>query len=92
MELVGSYSNKALQSQELRDLRKQQSSEIKVRVVAKEIKIRQNQNRLAVAELERLASDYRSGVPVREIAAKYRINRNTVNEHARRMGLPRRHA
>src|SRR5664280_1914373 len=60
VELVGAYSNKALQSQNLRDLR-EQIPEIRIRVVSTAKKGRQKQKRLNPAQLEGLAHDYRSG-------------------------------
>ena len=92
MDFVGAYSNQALQSQNLRDLRERiNGTQIKIRVISKPKPGRQKQKRLSPAQLEGLAEDYRSGMPLRVIAYKYQVHRDTVNEHARRMGLPRRY-
>ena len=60
-------------------------------MIAKVSKGRQKQNRLNPAQLEALVGDYRSGMPIREIASKYGVNRDTVNNRARRRGLPQRY-
>lgn len=91
VELVGAYSNQALQSQKLRDLRRQ-IPEIGDLVASKAPKRRQKQKRLSAAQLESLAHDYRSGIPIRDIASKYQVNRDTVNNHVRRMKLPNRYS
>jgi hypothetical protein len=52
---------------------------------------RQHQRRLRQDELDHLVADYLSGVKVKELAERYRITRQTVLEHVRRQGLPRRH-
>ena len=90
MELVGAYSNQAPQSLNLRDLRKV-IPEISDRVTSKATMARQKQRRLTTAQLGDLVEDYRSGVPTREMAVKYRVDRDTVNSHVRRLGLPRRY-
>ena len=93
VELVGAYSNQALQSQELRDLRERiTGSTEKINVIAKSTSCRPRQKRLSPAQLQGLAEDYRSGMPLREIAFAYQIHRDTVNSHVRRMGLPKRHS
>jgi hypothetical protein len=52
---------------------------------------RQHQRRLRQDELDHLVADYLSGVKVKELAERYGITRQTVLEHRRRQGLPRRH-
>jgi hypothetical protein len=52
---------------------------------------RQHQRRLRQDELDHLVADYLSGVKVKELAERYRITRQTVLEHMRRQGVPRRH-
>ena len=92
VDLVGSYSNLALQSQNLRDLRERiNGTQIKIRVISKPKPGRQKQKRLSPAQLEGLVEDYRSGMPLREIAFKYQVHRDTANNHVRRMGLPSRY-
>ncbi len=60
-------------------------------MISKANKRRQKQNRLGPAQLESLVEEYRSGMPVGEIAAKYGVNRDTVNNHVRRIGVPGRY-
>jgi DNA-binding NarL/FixJ family response regulator len=92
VELVGAYSNHALPSQDWRDLRECIiGADAKIRVASKAKPDRQKQKRLSTAQLEGLAEDYRSGSPVRDIAVKYQVSRDTVNSHVRRMGLPKRY-
>ena len=88
--LSGLTRNHALRLDELRDLR-QQALAIESPEARRTSQSRQRQNRLDAAQLEGLAGDYRSGMPVRDIAERYRVSRDTVNDHARRMGLPRRY-
>ena len=64
---------------------------VRIKVVLRPKPARQQQRRLNPAQIEALANDYRDGMPVRTIAAKYQVNRDTVNEHVRRMGLPMRY-
>ena len=89
MEVVGVYSNQTRQSQHLRELWRQ-VPKVRMRVVFTTAQGRQEQHRLNSAQLAGLAHYDRSGVPVREIAAHDQVDRDTVNEHARRMGLARR--
>jgi DNA-binding NarL/FixJ family response regulator len=92
VEVLGRYSNQALQSQKLSDLLEHiASTQIRIRVISKPKPPRRKLRRLSTTQLEGLAKDYRSGMPLREIAAKYRVHRDTVNEHIRRMGLSQRH-
>lgn len=49
------------------------------------------QTLLRPAQVAPLVDEYRQGVPVGELAARYNVHRTTVSEHARRHGLlPRR--
>jgi transposase-like protein len=52
---------------------------------------KQHQRRLEADELNRLVADYMSGVDVVELATRYGIARQTVFDHMRRQGAPRRH-
>ncbi len=53
--------------------------------------LRQAQTRLTVAQTKELLAQYQQGVPVKELAAQFRIARQTVTEIYRRAGLePRR--
>lgn len=45
--------------------------------------------KLTAEQSEALAEDFRVGVRVTELAAKYRVNRNTVHEHLNKHGLRR---
>jgi hypothetical protein len=51
---------------------------------------RQAQRRLAADDIEELIAKYRSGVPVRTLAAAIRVNRTTVLDHLDRNGMARR--
>jgi DNA-directed RNA polymerase specialized sigma24 family protein len=51
---------------------------------------RQLQKRLKPSKREDLADDYRAGMSVREVAAKYKIHRTTVLRHLERAGVTRR--
>lgn len=48
------------------------------------------QRRLEADDIAALVAGYRSGVPVDELAASFRINRTTVLGHVRRHGVPKR--
>lgn len=48
---------------------------------------RRVQHRLRPDEVTELTSAYRAGASVKELAAKYRLNRNTVTAHLRRHGI-----
>ena len=51
---------------------------------------RQHHRRLHSDELRRLVADYVAGVEVIELAKRYRVSRQTVFEHMRRLGAPKR--
>ena len=42
---------------------------------------------LNATQSESMAADYQAGVPVKELAAKYKISRETVSKHLRRHGI-----
>lgn len=48
------------------------------------------QRRLGPGEVADLVAAYRTGVPVEELAASFRVNRTTVLGHVRRHGVPKR--
>lgn len=50
----------------------------------------QSQTRLSASNREKLLSGYAEGVPVQELAARFKIHRATVREVARRAGHPGR--
>lgn len=49
----------------------------------------QRQRRLSKDEVAQLASDYKAGKTVRELAELYHIHRTTVMDHLRRSGIPK---
>lgn len=51
---------------------------------------RQSQTRLSVSSRAELLAGYASGVPVRELAAQFKVHRGTVREIARQAGLAAR--
>lgn len=51
---------------------------------------KQAQHRLESEEIARLLERYRAGVKIDDLAAEFAVNRNTVMEHVRRAGAPRR--
>lgn len=50
----------------------------------------QKQRRLTEREIEKLTSDYQSGMTIKRLSDRYRIHRTTVYEHLDRNGVPRR--
>lgn len=50
----------------------------------------QPQTRLSASNRERLLAGYTEGVPIQELAARFKIHRATVREIVRRAGHPRR--
>ena len=89
MDLVGRYSNPPYTSGALRELTEMIPDGMVNRATG--VAPRQRQHRLRPQELEQLTSDYRSGVAVNDLAARYDIDRHTVIEHMRRQGVPRRY-
>jgi hypothetical protein len=55
-----------------------------------ERKEKQFHHRLYSEEIEQLIADYQAGAKVRDLADRYRVNRNTVIQHINRAGV-RRH-
>lgn len=53
--------------------------------------VRQSQRRLSPEELRQLLEGYHAGVPVTELVTRYRINRTTLFDHARKAGGSRRY-
>ena len=49
------------------------------------------QRRLEPDQAAELVTAYQQGITVRELAARYLINRTTVLGHLRRQGVPKRH-
>jgi transposase-like protein len=49
------------------------------------------QRRLEPDQVAELVTAYQQGTTVKELAARYRINRTTVLGHLRRQGVPKRH-
>jgi hypothetical protein len=50
----------------------------------------QRQKRLGEMELNGFKVSYLAGLPIKELAEKYNINRDTVLQHAKRLGLTKR--
>ena len=48
---------------------------------------KQKQTRLSSQELAAFCAAYQDGMPVRELAQRFKISQHTVSEHARRQGL-----
>jgi DNA invertase Pin-like site-specific DNA recombinase len=81
-----SYAFRRLCEQDLRGLierkgRKQQRERGQVRTI---------QRRLTPEQVTELGDAYRAGSTVRQVAARFGINRTTVLEHLDRLGIPRR--
>jgi transposase-like protein len=89
VDLVGRYSNPPYTPGDLRELTEMIPDGMVNRATG--VAPRQRQHRLRPQELEQLTSDYRSGVAVNDLAARYDIDRHTVIEHMRRQGVPRRY-
>lgn len=53
--------------------------------------LRMSQTLLRPEQVADLVDEYRQGVPVRELAERYGVHRQTVSDHARRHGLAPRH-
>jgi len=86
---MGTYSNRPLQSQNWRDLRKRiVGTEVKVRVVRKPKPPRQLQSRLAPDAIIQFEEDYQAGLTIQELAAKYGVHRTTATRHLKERGIP----
>jgi len=89
VEVSGRYSNPRPQSV---DLGERLLAYPKIRGTRAEIRpSKQHQRRLRPEEVERLSVDYLAGAKVTDLAQRFGITRQTVLEHVRRLGLPRRH-
>ena len=86
MELVGAYDKHTSAAQEFLDLLILTPAGRSVN----QPRVRQTQNRLSPALLRQFEQDYRAGLLVKDLAAKYQINRDTVFQHVDHLGLPRR--
>ncbi|MFV0258625.1 MAG: helix-turn-helix domain-containing protein [Acidimicrobiales bacterium] len=53
--------------------------------------LQMSQTLLHPEQVADLVDEYRQGVPVRELAERYGVHRQTVSDHARRHGLAPRH-
>jgi len=85
----GRYSNPPLQSV---DLGERLLAYLKIRDTRAEIRpSKQHQRRLRPEDVERLSVDYLAGAKVTDLAQRFGITRQTVLDHVRRLGLPRRH-
>jgi len=87
VDLLGRYSNHCDQGERLRilvEMVPSGPSEVNLRTP------KQVQRRLKTAETVELLADYQIGIKVKDLAARYGINRNTVIGHINRAGV-RRH-
>jgi hypothetical protein len=91
VDLAGRYSNLFSQAQRLLDLLSQGSEMLAVPAVWEPHKSRQTQTRLSPIQISQFELDYQAGIPIAELADRYKIHRNTVITQASRLGLPRRH-
>ena len=89
MDLVGRYSNPPHIPGDLRKLTEMTPDGTLTQATG--VAPKQRQHRLRPQELEQLTADYRSGVAVNDLATQYDLNRDTVIEHMRRQGVPRRY-
>jgi len=89
VDLVGRYSNPPCTPVDLRELTEMTPDGTLTKATG--VAPKQRQHRLRPHELERLTADYRCGAAVNELAARYSINRDTVIDHMRRQGVPRRY-
>ena len=86
---MGAYSNQALQSQELGDLRKQiEGSQVRVRT--KQRRRQKAPHRPHSEECSDLVQGSREGRTVYELATQFGVHRQTVSEVLKREGVPRR--
>ena len=89
MEVSGRYSNPPPQSVDLGQLPVAYPKKVAKSTETRHSK--QRQRRLRQEDVEQLRVDYSGGTKVNDIADRYGVARQTVLEHVRRMGLPRRH-
>jgi DNA-directed RNA polymerase specialized sigma24 family protein len=87
VEILGRYSRMFSQLVNLRDLLEVPLGELKPLPRHQ----KQRQVRLSPTQVEDFCRAYLMGMSIKELAKEYGINRNTVHEHLRRQGLPRRH-
>jgi DNA-directed RNA polymerase specialized sigma24 family protein len=89
MELVGAYSPLFGTSAELADLRKwiEQSQ---VRRDARQVRRQKIPRRLSSEQISELIQEYREGLTVYELAARFGIHRETASGVLEREGVPRR--
>jgi hypothetical protein len=86
VELVGAYSNQALQSQNLRDLVLLQPDDPErlPRIT------RQAQNHLPEESIENLMADYLAGIPIDDLTRIYGLSRSAVMGLRSRRAVPSR--
>ncbi len=85
MGVLHAYSKQSSQSVKLRSLiQKITSSPRKAR---SSLPIPRRFIQLSAEQSEEMAADYQAGVLVKELAAKYKISRETVSKHLRRRGI-----
>ena len=84
VDLMGHWSNLSHQGERLRTLVEMVPSGA---IEPKSRTTKQIHRRLRQAETEALISDYHSGLKMKELAAKYRINKYTVTKVIQRAGI-----
>jgi DNA-directed RNA polymerase specialized sigma24 family protein len=87
VEVMGRYLNHSDQGECLRNLLEMVPSGPKT---TKTRTHRRVCRRLEPSKVEELIRGYSEGVPVDELAGRFRVDQSTVQKHARRHGLPRR--
>jgi len=87
VELVGSYYNHNRNTQKWQELLDMQPASRTEKPARK----RKHQVRLRADQLETFKRNYQAGLPIKELADKYQINRATVYQHISRLRLPRRY-
>jgi AraC-like DNA-binding protein len=89
VELMGRYSNPDIVAKFQRILAGQVRGRPPARTT-RSLRQKQAQHRLNPDEVDQLLQCYRAGTKIDDLAAEFAINRNTVMEHVRRAGAPRR--
>ena len=89
MELLGRYSNTDIVSN-LQGIPAGQKHDRLPARTTRSLRKKQIQHRLNPEEVGRLLEGYHSGTKSDDLTTAFAINRNTVMEHARRAGAPRR--
>ena len=89
MELVGAYSTHSRTTADLTDLRIRIDNSLP-RTDVRRVRREKAPRRLNREEVDDLVQAYRNGLSVYELAAKYRIHRQTASSILEAQGVPRR--